>query len=245
MFADADQTGPLVTGFNRSLADSRFRQDLSTIGSTLSRFDVDKATKSITIGLDFAKAYDTIETDRTKYKPETRQFLSGLETVTITPEQIRLKLNGPSKLPMDGEGLKKADLWLGTANGETTFNYQTTEKSITLQAKGLQAEVAALGKKLNVYEITIDTSSGTATATALVDTPFDKPPGVPESSWSKTMAIPLELGKTPEETAEVNKRLPQTLKSLHGIQQGAKNGAMAERIGNLTKEDIIALLKFQ
>ncbi|MDZ4837981.1 MAG: hypothetical protein SGJ27_29715 [Candidatus Melainabacteria bacterium] len=246
VFADADQSGPMVTGFNKALTTTRFREDASTIGSTLNRFDVDKQRKSITVGLDFAKAYDTVQTDREKYKPETRQFLSNLESVTITPEQIRLKLNGPSKLPMEGEGLKKADLWLGTNNGETTFDIQTTEQSATLKnITGLQAEVSLLGKKLNVYEVNIDTSTGVATATALIDNPFDKPIGVPDSTWSKTMHMPIELGKTSEEIAEVNKRLPQTLKSLNSMRNGAQSGAMAERIGNLTKDEIIGLLKFQ
>jgi len=245
IFADADQRGPLVTGFKGKIQDLQFRKDLDVVGKTLNRFDVDKANKAITVGLDFGKVYDTFE-ESGKQKPETRQFLNGLKSVTVSPDQLRLNFDAPRKLAMDGDGLKKADLWLGMFNNQTSFDIQTTESALALKnIKGLQAEVPALGKKLNVYEVTIDTSTGTPSATALVDNPFAKPPGVSDDLWQSTMSIPLELGKTEEERIQVAQRLPQTLRSLHAMRQGALNGGMAERIGQLTKEEIIDMLRFQ
>ncbi|MBX3149068.1 hypothetical protein KF728_02845 [Candidatus Obscuribacterales bacterium] len=245
IFADADQHGPLVTGFKGKIQDLQFRRDLDAVGKTLNRFDVDKANKAITVGLDFAKVYDTFD-ESGKQKPETRQFLSGLKSVTVSPDQLKLNFDAPRKLAMDGDGLKKADLWLGMFNNQTSFDIQTTESALALKnIKGLQAEVQALGKKLNVYEVTIDTSTGTPSATALVDNPFAKPPGVSDDLWQSTMSIPLELGKTEEERIQVAQRLPQTLRSLHAMRQGALNGGMAERIGQLTKEEIIDMLRFQ
>lgn len=215
------------------------------MGKTLNRFDVDKPNKAITVGLDFGKVYDTFE-EREKLKPETRQFLQGLQSVTVTPDQLRLNFDAPRKLTTDGDGLKKADLWMGMANNQTSFELQTSEKTLALKnIQGLQAEVPALGKRLKVYEVNIDASSGTPVATALVDNPFSKPPGVSDDLWQPTMSFPIELGKNPDELMQVAQRLPQTLQSLHAMRQGALNGSMAERIGRLTKEEIIDMLTFK
>jgi len=242
VFADADQQGPLVKGFTAKMNDTRFRQNLDSVGSTLNRFDVDHQRKAITVGLDFSKAYDTFE-DQGKARPETRAFLANLQTVTVTPEQLRMRFNGPSMLPGEGDGIKKADLWMGTNNGETTFDISSTDTSLTMKnITGLQAEVQVLGKKLNVYEVNIDTSSGTPVATATIDNPFNVVGG---GIQEPTIKYPLELGKTPQEQAEVAQRLPQTLKSLNSMRQGALSGAMAERIGKLTKDEIIGMLKFK
>lgn len=245
IFADADQQSPFVHNFKSKVNDQNFRKDLESISRTLNRFDVNKTEKSITVGMDYSKVYDTVA-EPGKAKPEVRQFLTGLQSVTVTPDQLRLNFNGPNRLPMEGDGLKKADLWMGTVNNSTTFDLQTSEKSLTLKnIKGLQAEVIALGKKLNVHEVNIDTSSGAPVAMAIVDNPFDKPPFLSDALWQPTMSFPIELGKTAQEQADVAARLPQTLKTIHAMRQNAQSGDMAERLGKLTKENIIEMLRFQ
>lgn len=245
IFADADQQSPFVQNFKSKVNDQNFRKDLESISRTLNRFDVNKTEKSITVGMDYSKVYDTVA-EPGKAKPEVRQFLTGLQSVTVTPDQLRLNFNGPNRLPMEGDGLKKADLWMGTVNNSTTFDLQTSEKSLTLKnIKGLQAEVIALGKKLNVHEVNIDTSSGAPVAMAIVDNPFDKPPFLSDALWQPTMSFPIELGKTAQEQADVAARLPQTLKTIHAMRQNAQSGDMAERLGKLTKENIIEMLRFQ
>lgn len=245
IFADADQQSPFVHNFKSKVNDQNFRKDLESISRTLNRFDVNKTEKSITVGMDYSKVYDTVA-EQGKAKPEVRQFLTGLQSVTVTPDQLRLNFNGPNRLPMEGDGLKKADLWMGTVNNSTTFDLQTSEKSLTLKnIKGLQAEVIALGKKLNVHEVNIDTSSGAPVAMAIVDNPFDKPPFLSDALWQPTMSFPIELGKTAQEQADVAARLPQTLKTIHAMRQNAQSGDMAERLGKLTKENIIEMLRFQ
>lgn len=245
IFADADQQSPFIQNFKSKVNDQNFRKDLESISKTLNRFDVNKTEKSITVGMDYSKVYDTVA-EPGKAKPEVRQFLTGLQSVTVTPDQLRLNFNGPNRLPMEGDGLNKADLWMGTVNNSTTFDLQTSEKSLTLKnIKGLQAEVIALGKKLNVHEVNIDTSSGAPVAMAIVDNPFDKPPFLSDALWQPTMSFPIELGKTAQEQADVAARLPQTLKTIHAMRQNAQSGDMAERLGKLTKENIIEMLRFQ
>ncbi len=236
---------PLAKELKARLADPEVRKKVAEAASTINRFDVDKASKSLTLGLDFAKIYDSLPLD--KKTPEARKVLSSLDSVSVSPDSLKLNWRGGEQVvPIaDENGGKKADLILGAGGGVTSFDLASTDTSLTLKnIKGLQAEVKLLGKKLSVHEVKIDASNpNKPVATVTVDNPFDRPASVSEALWQKTMTLPLELNTgDARKDAELQDKLPKAIKAINAMRERGRDAGVAEELSKLTKEELKKLL---
>lgn len=234
-------SGPVISRIQELMRNPAVQNGITDLMSR-SGINIDPERKEISLSMDFASMYDKLSAlNPEAANAETRQFLAGLDRVTLSADQLKLKFKTEQKMSLGDQGFARGySVAMGTGNGETSFNLATTPTRLTLDGiKGMQS-VDAQGNRLDIHKLVLDTSDPkNPTGSLTIDNPLKKPAFLPAATpWPEQVTLPMRLPV--EEQQSLASTLPGAIKALDGLRTAAKTGDMTALTAGLSGDGTAA-----
>lgn len=235
--------GPVVSRIQELIRNPAVQNGITDLMSRTG-VNIDPERKEMSLSMDFASMYDKLSAlnpEAADPNPETRRFLAGLDRVTLSADQLKLKFKSEQKMSLGDRGFARGySVAMGTDNGETSFNIATTPTRLTLDGiKGMQS-VDAQGNRLDIHKLVLDTSDPrNPTGSLTIDNPLKKPAFLPAATpWPEQVTLPMRLPV--EEQQSLASTLPGAIKALDGLRTAARTGDITALTTGLSGDGIAA-----
>ncbi|MGD9682262.1 MAG: hypothetical protein AB7W16_13835 [Candidatus Obscuribacterales bacterium] len=235
--------GPVISRIQELMRNPAVQNGITDLMGR-SGINIDPERKEISLSMDFASMYDKLSAlnpESADPNPETRRFLAGLDRLTLSADQLKLKFKSEQTMSLGDQGFARGySVAMGTENGETSFNLATTPTRLTLDGiKGMQS-VDAQGNRLDIHKLVLDTSDPkNPTGSLTIDNPLKKPAFLPAATtWPEQVTLPMRLPV--EEQQSLASTLPGAIKALDGLRTAAKTGDMTALAAGLSGDGTAA-----